>query len=172
MTFYTLKTIRLAISPQHEISCSFWMWWRLVRKLRDHGENASRESGAFLLGYNDGYRRRIVDFVLYDDLDPGCLSTGIVKFDGRYFSALWEHCKSAGLTVIADIHVHPGGYQQSASDKNHPMITAKGHIAMILPRFARGRQSRSNMGIYVYQGSKAWIDIPSNRCKRFFHIGI
>ena len=172
MSFYTRKTMRRALAPQHKISCTPWLWWKLIRSLRKRGANGSRESGAFLLGHSDGSSRRIVDFVLYDDLDPKCLRTGIVRFDGRYFSDLWAHCKFNGLAVVADIHVHPGEYRQSTSDKNHPMITAKDHIAMILPKFAKGRQSRSNMGIFVYQGAKTWTDIPSDECRRFFYIGI
>jgi hypothetical protein len=56
--------------------------------VRERGRNASRESGAFLLGHRKDGRARIVDFILYDDLDPHALDTGIVRFDGRHFGAL------------------------------------------------------------------------------------
>ena len=42
-----------------------------------------------------------------------------------------------GLTVVADVHVHPGDSGQSNSDRAYPMISQAGHIALILPRFAR-----------------------------------
>ena len=87
--------------------------------------------------YRKDGRARIVDFILYDDLDPHALDTGIVRFDGRYFGALWDICKRRGLSVVADVHVHPGGSGQSASDREHPMISRAGHIALILPDFAR-----------------------------------
>ena len=85
-------------------------------KLRERGRHASRESGAFLLGYRSQGRVRIVDFILYDDLDPHALDTGIVHFDGRYFGALWDICKRRGM--IADVHVHPTGSNQSGSDRS------------------------------------------------------
>jgi len=172
MSFFTREIIRRAIAPRHKIGCSPLLWWRLVRSLCRRGNAGTRESGAFLLGTIENGQRRIMSFVLYDDLDPHCLDTGIVRFDGRYFSDLWKICKQSGLSVVADIHAHPGGYGQSPSDKNHPMISAKGHVAMILPKFAKGRQTRSNIGLYVYQGGKQWTDIPACDRPKFFHIGI
>lgn len=172
MSFFTLETIRRAIAPRHKISCSPLLWWRLVSSLRGRGNVGTRESGAFLLGSIENGQRRIRDFVLYDDLDPHCLDTGIVRFDGRFFSDLWKVCKQSGLSVVADIHVHPAGCAQSSSDKNHPMISAKGHIAMILPNYAKGKQKRSKFGLYVYRGDKQWTTIPTRDRSKFFYIGI
>jgi hypothetical protein len=49
-----------------------WLLWRrLIARLRERGRNETRESGAFLLGRQPPEGpARIVDFVLYDDLDP------------------------------------------------------------------------------------------------------
>lgn len=81
------------------------------------GAGEGGASGAFLLGHRRNGRVRIVDFVLYDDLDPNCLDTGIVRFDGRYFGELWALCKDRGFTVVADVHTHPGESGQSDSDR-------------------------------------------------------
>ena len=122
MNFSIAETIRRLLAPRHELSCSWFLWRRLLVCLRERGHGKSRESGAFLLGHHNGRCARITDFVLYDDLDPHCLDTGIVRFDGRYFGVLWAICKERGLSVVADIHVHPGGSQQSESDRTYPMI--------------------------------------------------
>ena len=66
-----------------------FLWRRLKEKLLERGRRCCRESGAFLLGCREGGNVAIVDFVLYDDLDPHALDSGIVRFDGRYFSDLW-----------------------------------------------------------------------------------
>ena len=109
MNFFNLATMRRLFAPRHELSCSWLLWLRLRDKLRERGRRCSRESGAFLLGRREDDRARVVDFVLYDDLDPHCLDSGIVRFNGRYFSELWAICKARSLSVVADIHVHPGG---------------------------------------------------------------
>lgn len=172
MNFFNLAIIRRLFAPRHELSCSWFLWRRLRKRLRERGCGCSRESGAFLLGRRDGDRARILDFVLYDDLDPCCLDSGIVRFDGRYFSELWAICKARGFSVVADIHVHPGGSGQSESDREHPMISRAGHIALILPRFATGRLPRRDIGMYRYLGGKRWATVPSAERGRFFHIGL
>ncbi len=171
MTYSIAATMRRLFAPQHRLSCSWFMWRRLLKKLRERGDNRSRESGAFLLGYIENEQARIVDFLLYDDLDPRALDTGIVRFDGRYFGELWAQCKARKLTVVADIHVHPGGAGQSPSDRNHPMISKTGHLALILPNFAALPSPRSEIGIYEYLGKKEWRTIGARRLHSFFHIG-
>jgi proteasome lid subunit RPN8/RPN11 len=173
MNFSIAPTIRRRLAPQHELSCSWWLWRRLCSALRKRGRARSRESGAFLLGRlePDG-RRRITDYVLYDDLDPECLNSGIVRFDGRHFGALWAYCKSHGLAVVADVHVHPGSANQSDSDRAHPMISQRGHIALILPGFAAPPLHRAQVGIYRYQGAKRWTVIGPSLRADFFYIGI
>lgn len=170
MNFSIAQTMRLLLAPRHELSCSWLVWRKLIKNLRNRGVNSSRESGAFLIGYRVDNRVRIVDFILYDDLDPHCLDSGIVRFDGRYFSDLWAICKSRKLTVVADVHVHPGGEQQSRSDRSHPMISRSGHLALIIPNFAK-RAKRSTVGVYRYLGNKDWESIPHSLRSSFFHIG-
>lgn len=173
MNYSIAQTIRRLLAPQHELSCPWLLWRRLCSALRQRGREHTRESGAFLLGRlePDG-RRHITEFVLYDDLDPMSLDSGIVHFDGRHFGALWAHCKARGLAVVADIHVHPGTADQSDSDRGHPMISQRGHIALILPNFAAPPVSRTRLGIYKYQGAKQWTVIKPPLRTDFFHIGI
>ena len=172
MNFFNPVTMRRLFAPRHELWCSWFLWRHLKAKLRERGRHCCRESGAFLLGHREGGSARIVDFVLYDDLDPHALDSGIVRFDGRYFSDLWAMCKLRGLTVVADVHVHPGGSGQSDSDRNHPMISQAGHIALILPRFATGAQPRRGIGIYRYLGGKQWDTVQPSARRQFFHIGL
>jgi hypothetical protein len=172
MNFSIAEIIARLLSPRHELSCSWFLWRRLLHELRTRGQNGIRESGAFLLGRASHGREKIVDFILYDDLDPKCLSTGIVNFDGRYFAALWDVCKERGLVVVADVHTHPGGSQQSPSDQHHPMIARAGHLALIIPRFAASPVHRRDVGFYRYEGSKRWHTVPVDDRRRFFFIGI
>jgi hypothetical protein len=172
MNFSIAQIIQRLWAPRYKLSCSWFLWRRLVAKLRARGRGASRESGAFLLGYRRDGNSRIVDFILYDDLDPHALDTGIVRLDGRYFGALWDICKRRGLSVVADVHVHPGASYQSDSDCAHPMISRAGHIALILPDFARTPIHRESVGIYRYLGNKLWDAIPPAARRGFLHIGL
>lgn len=172
MNFSIAETMCRLLAPRHRLSCSWFVWERLIAGLRERGHNRNRESGAFLLGHRHNHRSRIVSFVLYDDLDPHCLDTGIVRFDGRFFGALWDLCKRCGFSVVADVHVHPDGAWQSESDRAHPMISRSGHIALILPRFAAPPVRRQEMGIYLYEGGKQWCSVQPGNRRSFFHIGL
>ena len=172
MVYSLVQTIRLLWAPQHKLACSWFMWRRLLAGLRERGLNSTRESGAFLLGHEHHGRARIVGFVLYDDLDPNCLKTGIVRFDGRHFGKLWKLCQKWGVSVVADVHVHPGSSQQSELDKAYPMISRAGHLAIILPNFAAPPVQRLEMGIYRYEGAKRWHAIPVRDRQAFFYIGL
>lgn len=173
MSFSIAPTINRLFAPRHELSCSWLLWRRLTQALRERGRGESRESGAFLLGPKpSGAPARVSEFVLYDDLDPRALDTGIVRFDGRHFGKLWALCRDRKLTVLADVHVHPAGSGQSASDRAHPMIAEPGHIALILPNFARVPIPREDVGIYRYQGAGAWETVPRALRRDFFCIAL
>lgn len=96
----------------------------------------------------------ILEFVYYDDIDPTCLRNGIVELDGRRLGSVWQRCSDAGMDVVADIHVHPGGHRQSSSDQENPMIAEVGHLALILPDFAAGKTNPGDIGVHEYRGAR------------------
>jgi proteasome lid subunit RPN8/RPN11 len=153
------------------LSCSSKLWRQGLTELKQRG-GGKRESGAFLLGKRNGERRAITGFTFYDDLDPHCLDTGIIVFDGAYYNQLWQRCREQGLEVLADVHTHPGQAQQSSSDRTHPMVPKAGHIALIVPHFARHVCHMSELGIYEYQGNHCWQDHSGRDANQFFYVGL
>ena len=93
-----------------------------------------------------------------------------MEFDGRHFGKVWERCRSDGLTVVADVHVHPGGCGQSPSDRHNPMIPEIGHLAIIVPSYAAGKIMPTGIGIYETSESRQWRS-HSRQGHRIFHIG-
>lgn len=138
------------------ISCDPAVWAAGVRELERRTLNGTRESGAFLLGLDKNGHKRILEFVFYDDIDPCALDSGIVYFHGNKLSKLWEHCRSRGYGVIADVHVHPGDYNQSESDQADPVMPQSGHFAFIIPDYARRETQPGGIGMYEYLGNGAW----------------
>lgn len=172
MSYSIAATMRRLWAPRHELSCSPWLWRDLVATLRERGRRGAHESGAFLLGYRAAGSVRVKRFIPYDDLDPHALDTGIVHFDGRHYGALWERCRRSRLVVVADVHTHPGGSQQSDSDRAHPMIASAGHLALIIPRFAMPPVRREEVGMYRYLGGRRWHTVASEQRPTFLHIGL
>ena len=146
------------LGPKPRISCNARVWADGVRELNQRTLNGLRESGAFLLGPELEDHRRILEFVFYDDIDPQALDTGLVHLHGNKLPKLWAHCRSRGYGVIADVHVHPGRYGQSVSDRANPVIPKAGHLAFIIPDFAQRQIVPGGIGIYEYLGNGEWAD--------------
>lgn len=136
------------------------LWMRLLRQLRKKG-GFRRESGAFLLGKTGS--RKVSKFLCYDDLDPAALESGIVTVHAIGFVRLWEICQKQNLRVLADVHTHPTSWNgQSESDRTHPMVAQQGHLAMILPNYAKSnRKPLCGAAVYEYLGDHKWKTWPA-----------
>jgi hypothetical protein len=157
------------LGPRSRIICDAEIWSAGVQELAKRTRGGRRESGAFLLGDENGTSKRILEFVFYDDIDPHSLDSGIVHFEGTRLAKLWEHCRRRGYGVVADVHLHPGGYAQSQSDQGDPVMPRAGHIAMIIPFYARRGTKPGEIGLYEYQGNGAWAD-RTGEGARFFRL--
>jgi proteasome lid subunit RPN8/RPN11 len=171
MIYFIRASIRERVAPDHRLSCPSRLWRTLLHELARRG-GGHRESGAFLLGKRIGGRRVVRGFICYDDLDPHCLDSGIVMFDGAGYGPLWQHCRKARLEVVADVHTHGGPARQSRADRDHPMIATPGHIALIVPEYAQHLVSARELGVYEYLGGHRWQSYDGKLAARFFYIGV
>lgn len=165
------KIIRDLVAPKRYISCSTGFWFSGLQELKRRG-GGFRESGAFLLGQRVNGIGHIQNFVFYDDLDPHCLDTGIIVFDGSYYRDLWKICRGSHMDVLADVHTHSGRPIQSFLDKTNPMIGKKGYVAIIVPRFAKNPVRSRKLGIYEYQGNHQWHSYNGWKAAKYFYIGV
>jgi proteasome lid subunit RPN8/RPN11 len=146
------------------------MWNQILAELAQRGEGC-HEAGVFLLGVERGGRREVQDVVFYDDLDPEAYATGVCVLHGDAFAKLWATCRKKKMTVVADAHTHPGEAFQSSSDKANPMVARPGHIAIIIPNYARQPIRPRQIRIYEYCGQHEWIDRSPAKAPGFFYAG-
>jgi proteasome lid subunit RPN8/RPN11 len=142
------------------------LWDRLVVELRARTEGESHESGAFLLGHLTEHGRRVTDVLYFDDLHPEVHARGVVELPAAAFRALWAIVRDRGVQVVADVHVHPQSADQSWTDRQNPLIATRGHVAVILPNFARPPIRCSSVGVYIYEGDHRWRSV-GGRDNRF-----
>ncbi|EIM72747.1 hypothetical protein A33O_18954 [Nitratireductor aquibiodomus RA22] len=159
-----------AVQPDPVLNIPPQLWRELLDELhRRTGER--HESGAFLLGRSDQHGRHAEKIVYYDDLDPAAYRTGVVIMHAHSFGPLWEICRGSGLSVVADIHVHPKRAFQSLADRNNPMIATAGHLALIVPWFARPPVEVKELGFFEYRGRHRWQNLGGPGIERFLRIG-
>ena len=156
------------MKPQ-PLNISQSLWRNLLSDLRQRG-GGKHESGAFMLAKTGS--REITTFICYDDLDETALETGIITFHATGFVKLWSHCQQHGLVVVADVHTHPTDWtDQSESDRTHPMVAVKGHMALILPDYAAPNLLPLNgASVYEYRGNHKWKTHKSKSA--IFHVSI
>ena len=146
------------------------LWRELLGELAARGAGV-RESGAFLLAVAAGDRKRVVRIIYLDDLDPDCLQGGI-SFRGTAYGALWRICRRERLTVVGDVHTHPGPVvAQSTVDRDNPMIATVGHVALIVPDYAQRPIGAREVGVHVYHGEHQWTSSFARDAARLIYIG-
>lgn len=170
MNFSIKATIRAWLAPKHRLSCRFDLWKRTVAELERRG-NHEHEAGVFLLGLERGGRLEVIDGVYYDELDSNAYSTGVCVLHSGAFAKLWSICREKKLTVVADVHTHPGGARQSQSDRKNPMVARAGHIAIIVPDFATWPIPANALEIYEYCGQHEWHDRGGAKAQAYFYTG-
>lgn len=169
MGFSISTLVWSALGKPPQLVCGEALWRVGVKEL--HRRTGGKiESGAFLLGVKDSHMRRIKEFIFYDDIDPSCFKNGIVEFNGNLLGEVWEICRKKNFVVVADVHVHPGGYWQSHSDRTNPIIPQTGHLALVLPNFAKGEPMPGRLGVYEYEGNHEWTN-HSPKGKKYFYVG-
>jgi len=145
------------------------LWTRCLDGLRQR--SGEHEAGALLLGTDDPQRRIVNTLVYYDELDANAYSTGVCVLYADSFERLWRMCRERDLTVLADVHTHPLGARQSHSDRANPMVAQAGHVAIIVPNFARGRVWRHRLGLYRYRGAHQWDNLSGWSARRVLRTG-
>lgn len=164
MTFFKAATMS---APLLEVPAALWA--ELMAHLRAQGGGV-RESGAFLLGHKADADRVVLRFLPYEQLQPDALRNDHVSLKAASFAKLWEVCRAEGMTVVADVHTHPFGPGQSRSDRANPMVALKGHIALIVPRFAKGNSRPRDLGLYVYEGNHQWASFSGSDVDRLLRL--
>jgi hypothetical protein len=170
MSFSIRATIRAWWVPRHRINCPTDRWRRVVAELERRGGH-QHEAGVFLLGVEKYGRHQVTDAVYYDELDPNAYKSGVCALYGDAFAKLWALCREKNLTIVADVHTHPGAAFQSPSDKTNPMVARAGHMAVIIPFFAKWPITRRTLGVYEYRGQHQWIDHTHPKTRGFFYSG-
>lgn len=168
MTFSIRTITRELLRRNRGIRIGLARWTDLLTELDRRGQQR-HEAGAFLLGTRAGDLREVQDVVFYDDLEPDAYNSGVCILHAPAFAALWSMCRERHLTVVGDVHTHPGRAFQSEADRKNPMVARDGHIAIIVPNYATGRPVAAKLGVFEYRGNHAWTDHSGTRARRFLH---
>jgi proteasome lid subunit RPN8/RPN11 len=170
MNSFTRLGMQVFVSRRSGVRMKRTQWTELIAGLDERAEGV-RESGAFLLSDVTGGSRVVRRVVYYDDLGP-CSHNGGLWVRPPAYAKLWRLCSAEERKVIADLHTHPGDFTQlSPTDQMHPMVGTVGHIAIVVPRLARGPIEPRECGVHVYLGGHRWKSRFGRDAERFLCVG-
>ena len=164
-----MNFFKVATTPAPLLEVPAALWAELMAHLREQGAGV-RESGAFLLGCKTDAGRMVKRFMPYEQLQPDAFSNDYVSLKADSFAKLWEVCRATGMTVVADVHTHPFGPGQSRSDRTPPTVALTDHIALSVPRFAKGTPRPRALALYVYQGNHQWASYSGSDVGRLLRV--
>ena len=82
-----------------------------------------------------------------------------VVVDGSELHRINRWLYEQGMTLIAQLHSHPGEAYHSATDDTFPIATAVGSLSLVVPDFARNPFSLERCAVYRLAGDGSWIEL-------------
>lgn len=70
-----------------------------------------------------------------------------------------------GMTLIAQLHSHPGDAYHSATDDAFPIATAVGSLSLVVPDFARDPFSLERCAVYRQAGDGSWTELSRDEIR-------
>ena len=167
---------READSSFEKVARKWWAWWSVGKSPRRAETLMNRlEADVFLvIGHLP------IDAVLTTHLRDILLAiemrgaSDVAKRAHQSIGQIFRFAIPRGLASRnpAAAHTHPAEAFQSSSDKANPMVAQAGHIAIIIPNFARSPVQPRHLRIYEYCGQHEWTDRSPSLAPDYFYTGM
>lgn len=152
-----MRTRVMSISPE--------LWQRTWMKLRSHGDG-QREAACVWAGVRSEHEERVTEVIFLDDLSGVEAFPLQHKTTRKATAALFAQLRDKKLSIIADVHTHPGDWVDlSWIDKAHPIEYRPGLTAIVLPNYATTEPSLETIGIHSYLGDGQWRQLEGDQAK-------
>jgi proteasome lid subunit RPN8/RPN11 len=92
----------------------------------------------------------------------------VVGGDELFRMNVWLH--KNGLTLIAQLHSHPGDAYHSETDDDFAIMTRVGGLSIVVPNFAREPFSFDTAAIYRLAEKGQWSSLTSDEARALIHI--
>lgn len=74
------------------------------------------------------------------------------------------------MSLIAQIHSHPGRAYHSSTDDAYPIVATVGGISVVVPDFASRAIELSNCAVYRLSLENEWVELSENEKDNLFEI--
>jgi len=127
------------------------------------------EGVALWAGRLDGPGFRVSKTIIPKQTALGLSSGLLYLVDGDELHRLNVELYRERLTLIAQLHSHPGEAYHSDTDDEFPIATTEGSLSIVVPNFARGPLDPSSWAVYRLQ-PEGWIRLHERNASDLIRI--
>ncbi len=93
-----------------------------------------------------------------------------VRVDGDELFRINQHLYAHGLSLIAQLHSHPGEAYHSETDDTYPIATTVGALSLVVPDFAVRPFALSDCAVYRLSQGGEWAELESDAVQSLVHL--
>lgn len=93
-----------------------------------------------------------------------------VRVDGAELHRINLHLYEHGLSLIAQIHSHPGEAYHSETDDTFPIATTLGSLSLVVPDFAVRPFALADCAAYRLAGPGTWEELSLENLRSLVHL--
>lgn len=141
----------------------------IMNHLRGAGHDGHEGLGLWV-GRPDGSRFDVTEALIPRQIhrrteDGVCV---ILAPDGLHELNVWLYRHK--LTLIAQIHSHPGRAYHSGTDDAYAVATTVGCVSIVVPNFARAAFEMARVATYRLNEQAQWVELPPARATTLVRI--
>ena len=92
----------------------------------------------------------------------------MITGDELFRMNVWLHKNR--MTVVAQLHSHPGEAYHSDTDNDYSIVTQAGGLSIVVPDFAHGPFSLDTAAVYRLDAQGAWSELDATAAKTLIRI--
>jgi hypothetical protein len=147
--------------------------WSLALAANDHLRTVGRrgcEGFALWAGRREGDEFRVVETVIPAQQGLRSPNGVCVTVDREELFRLNVYLYERGLTLIAQLHSHPGQAYHSETDDTFPIATTAGAFSLVIPDFAVQPFTLNNCATYRLIPGRGWVEIDPLVVRDLIHL--
>lgn len=129
------------------------------------------EGVALLAGYEDDHGNFQVEATIVPEQESKNMEDGLlysVSGDELHRINVWLYQNK--LTLITQVHSHPGVAYHSDTDDAFPIVAFEGGVSIVIPDFGFGPASPTQWAVYRLQAEGNWVKLDQSEVDGLINI--
>lgn len=128
------------------------------------------EAVALWAGVLDGDIFRVKSTIIPDQQSFNTEDGLLYSVDGDELHLINVWLYKNKMTLLAQIHTHPGAAYHSKTDDDYPIMATLGGLSIVIPDFADSPFNIDNCAVYRLDGQLEWKGLTTTEASTLIHL--